>query len=138
MGDPAVLHDALVEHLRTLTSVSVFDGTVPDALPADAAGRVYPYVVAWGAPGWVAEELRRLDGDAHGALEWRAPLTVAAGTTTWCLRAVHLIRTALEGHHLTPGAGPLREVEGTPPVGTDRDASPPRLYVPLTFRCQTT
>lgn len=135
MANPADLHTALLERLRTLTTLRVFDGDVPTSPPAEpATGRVYPYAVAWGSPGYTPEEARGLDADADGGLAWPVQVTVAAGDLTWCLHAVHLVRTALDGHVLAPGAGVLVEDEGTPGVQPDRDTTPLRWFVPLTFR----
>lgn len=138
MTSPATLHAALVAVLDALPTVTAYDGQVASAPPADAlTGKVYPYAVAWGAAGWTTDEGRTLDGDADGALEWPAPVTVAAGDVGWLLGAVDLVRAALEGRVLVPGAGPLREDPGTPSAQKSPDIAPARWFVPLIFRCQT-
>jgi hypothetical protein len=136
MAGPAALHATTATQLRTIDSVTVFEGQVPSAPPADAGtGRVYPYVVLWGAPGFTPEEARNLEGDADGGLEWPVQVTVAAGDLTWCLGAVGLVRAALDGFRV-PG-GRLAEELGGPGVQVDEDTRPVRFYVPLFFRSLT-
>lgn len=133
MSTADVLHAAVVAHLKaTLTTVTVHDGQVPDSPAADGEGRVYPYAVLWGAPGWVPVDARSLDGTAGGALTWPCPVTVAAGAPAWALQAVTLVRAALDGYR-TPG-GQLREEPGSPPLRVDDTTTPRRWYVPLAFR----
>lgn len=139
MANPAELHAGVVAHLRTLGNLSVYDGEVPDAPPADpGTGHVYPYVVVWPSAGWTPAEARTVDGDGHGALEWPVQVTVAAGEPGWCLEAVHAVRAALDGLEPAVGAGPLREEPGGPTVRPDRDATPVRFFVPLLFRSLNT
>lgn len=132
--NPADLFAAVVARLQAAApTVTVFEADVPTSPPADGNGRVYPYAVVWGAPGWIPDAARTIDGDAHGALDWPCPVTVAAGDPAWCLAAYQLVRQALDGFHIT-GAGPLREQTGTPPMTRDRDTTPARWYVPAIFR----
>lgn len=133
--NPAALHAAVIARLQAagIADFEVYDADVPSAPPADGAGRAYPYAVAWGAPGWTPNEARTLDGDAHGALQWPEPVTVAAGSPGWCLAAAQAVRDALDGFHID-GAGFLREQPGTPNMQRDPDTTPPRWYVPMTFR----
>ena len=95
MSTPAVLYAALVTRLRTITTISVYEGTVPTVPPADADGRVYPYAVAWPGPGGPLGETS-LDELAHG-MSWASQVTVAAGDIARCLQAVALVRTAQVG-----------------------------------------
>lgn len=140
MTGPADLHAALLTRLDALPSVTAYDGQVPSAPPADEDGRVYPYVVLWPSAGTTAEEARRLSGDAHGAIDWPVALTVAAGTPTWCLQAVALVRAAVEGWTPPGAAGPLREEPtgaAAAGAGRDEDTTPVRFFVPLAFRTYT-
>lgn len=138
MTSPAVLHAALVAVLDALPTVGAYNGQVPPSPPADdLTGQVYPYVVVWGTAGWTPDDARTLSGGADGALDWPSRVTVAAGDLGWCLEAAHLVRQALEGRELIEGAGPLREDPIDLGVQKDEDATPPRWYVPLIFRCQT-
>lgn len=132
--NPADLQAAVIARLQAqVPTVVVHDALVPDDPAADGSGRVLPYAVAWGTAGWTPDQARTLDGDAHGALTWPCPVTVAAGDPTWCLRAAHAVRGALDGFHID-GAGFLREQPGTPPMTRDRDVTPVRWYVAFTFR----
>ncbi|MCV2395924.1 hypothetical protein OEB99_16535 [Actinotalea sp. M2MS4P-6] len=132
--NPADLHAAVVARLTTeIATISVHDADVPGSPPADAKGRVLPYAVVWGSAGWAPEEARTVDGDAHGALSWPCPVTVAAGDPTWCLRAAAAVRAALDGYLIT-GAGILREQPGTPSMDRDPNVTPTRWFVPFTFR----
>lgn len=138
MTSPAVLHAALVAVLDALPTVGAYNGQVPPNPPTDdLTGQVYPYVVVWGTAGWTPDDARTLSGGADGALDWPSRVTVAAGDLGWCLEAAHLVRQALEGRELIEGAGPLREDPIDLGVQKDEDATPPRWYVPLIFRCQT-
>lgn len=138
MGDPAALHTALMARLDALTNIEAYNAQVPANPPAEAGtGRVYPYVVAWPSAGHADPDARTVDDSTHGALGWPVQVTVAAGDPGWCLAAAQKVRTHLEGHTLTTGAGPLREETVAPPVQRDDDVNPPRWFVPLLFRCQT-
>lgn len=131
---PAALHTDTLERLRGLQSLTVYDSTVPDNLPADTDGRVYPYAVLWPVPGNTPDTARNLEHDPAGGLTWDARVTVAAGTPTWTLQALPLVRARLEGWRITP-LSILSELDtGGVTVTEDRDTTPHRWYVPLTFR----
>src|SRR5690554_786391 len=131
---PADLHAATLARLEGLTTVNVYDSTVPDSPPADSAGRVYPYVVVWPVPGNTPEATRNIEADAAGGFTWDARVTVASGDPTWTLQALQLVRGRLEGWRATPGSI-LTEVDtGGITVQEDTDATPSRWFVPLQFR----
>lgn len=132
MTSPEVLHRAVLDRLAGL-SVTVYDSQVDDRPPADGDGRVYPYAVLWPHPGWTPGTGRDLEHDAAGSLVWDARITVASGNPLWTLRAVPLIRARLDNWPILRG-NRLAELEGVTDVIPDRDTSPPRWYVPLTFR----
>jgi hypothetical protein len=134
MAAAATLHTALVAALKTLPTVRAHDGKVPDDPAHDAAGRVYPYVVAWGNAGHTDPDARTLDGGADGALSWRPQLTVAAGDITWLLQAVDVIRALLDGLDL--GGAVLREEPVDVAVTKDPVMRPDRWFVPLFFTTQ--
>lgn len=135
MATAEALHAGVFAALDALTTVAAYEGSVPDDPPHDAEGRVYPYVILWGAPGHIDPEGRTLDGGADGALAWRPQVTVAAGDITWLLQAVDLVRAALDG--LEPAAGTvLREEPVDVPVTKDPALKPDRWFVPLFFTCQ--
>lgn len=143
MTAPADLHAAVLARLEPLTTVAVYDsqvGRLRDGSaqePAgDAAGRAYPYAVLWPTPGWTPGEGRNLEYDAGGALTWDARVTVASGDPTWTLQAVALVRARLDAWPILAGAR-LTELEGATDVVPDRDTTPPRWFVPLTFRAVT-
>ncbi len=136
MTTPAALHLAAFAVVDALTTVTAYYGDVPAHPPADASGRVYPYCVLWSGPGGAPAETAV--HDTSTGLDWAVQVTVAAGDVTWCLQAVTVVRAALAGLVLVPGAGPL--VDETPrsqPVMRDPDVAPPRWFVPLFFGCLT-
>lgn len=132
--NPAALHAAVIARLKAagIADFEVYDSDVPSAPPAADDGRVYPYAVVWGSAGWTPDEARSITVDAAGALTWPEPVTVAAGSPTWCLDAARAVREALDGYRI--GDDLLYEQPGTPNMQRDPDAKPPRWYVPLTFR----
>lgn len=136
MTAPAVLHTALLDLLRGMPTVSVYEGDVPTSPPADAAGRVYPYVVLWPTAGHPPLE-RPLAGDSGTALEWAPQLTVAAGTTGWLLAAVKVVRDTVEGAALTPWSVLREDPTVTVTVQKDPDTSPVRWFLPLFFHTLT-
>lgn len=140
MTAPADLHGLVLDRLAGITSLRVYDSTVgvlPDGsrerLPADGDGRVYPYAVLWPTPDWTPGVGRDLEHDAQGALTWDARVTVASGDPHWTLQAVPLVRSRLDNWPVRAG-NRLGELEGAVDVALDRDTSPPRWFVPLTFR----
>jgi hypothetical protein len=135
---PTELHDALLILLRTIGTVTVFDGDVPDKPTADTSGRVYPYVVVWATPGYYpSDDADTVCAQPGGELTWPVQLTVAAGTPAWCLEAAGTVRAKIAGALLVPAAGPLREDNSAVPVVKDTGTAPPRWYVPLLYRTQT-
>ena len=138
MTTPEALHTALVTRLRGVLAgrVTVYDGDVPAAPPADGSGRVYPYCVVWPSPGGTPSETAV--HDTSGALDWYAQITVAAGDPTWCMQAVTVVRGATFTGPLVEGDGPL--VDETPrsvTVTRDPDVTPRRWFVPLFAGCLT-
>lgn len=130
-----LLHSRTLDLLRTISTVDVYDDGVPDSVATDVDGRAYPYVVLWLDGGLRPVESRELDGSQSTDLRWVARLTVASGDSTWTLRALSLVRAALDGKILLPRSAPLEEDPTVVdvPFLTDREVSPARHYVPLTY-----
>lgn len=131
---PADLHAATLARLRGLTTVTVHDSRVPDRPAAGSDGRVYPYAVLWPTPGTVPDAARDLEHNPQGGLTWDARVTVASGDPTWTLQALQLVRARLEGWRPTPWSLLAEVPTGGVTVLEDRDTTPHRWYVPLTFR----
>lgn len=132
---PEEFHTATLARLQGLTTITVYDGNVPDHPAADpATGHVYPYVVLWPVPGRVPAAARNLENDAGGALTWDARVTLAAGQPAWVLQALPLVRARLEGWRPTPWTSLWEVDSGGVSVMRDEDVTPHRWYVPLTFR----
>lgn len=131
---PEELHAALVARLRTIRTVTVYDTDVPTAPPADAQGRVYPYVVAWPAAGdpYLAERTVTVESGR----QWIETVTVAAGNPAWVLPAVGLLRKALQMFELAPGVHADEEPTGQS-VDKDPDVTPTRWYLPTQWRALT-
>lgn len=135
-GQPSAreLHQAALTLLRT-TSVTTYDGQVPDDVPINAAGQVKPYAVLWPSPGsFPSYEASPLSEQDAGELAWTCRVTVAAGDPWWVLDAAAGIRSLLSRARLVPRAGLLKEPEGyMPQVQKDPDSKPVRWFVPLVF-----
>lgn len=127
----AALHDALIARLTGAT-VTVYDSDVPNHPPADAQGRVYPYVVVWATAGHPTDE-RPLSDDPTDHLTWRPQVTVVAGTTAWLLPAVGIVRERLEGARLTPWVRLRERADTSVTVQKDPDTSPARYFLPLYY-----
>lgn len=137
MTTPDELHTATLAILEAIPHMTVLDSEVPDDLPKDAAGRVYPYTVLWPSAGYRPNEIADdLAGTPDGTLEWPVQVTVASGDVMWTLGAVRVVRAALAGAWLTPRTGRLREDPAAPSVTRDPDTTPARWFVPLLFRTQ--
>lgn len=128
------LHRAALALLRT-TTVPAYDGTVPDDVLVNVAGKVKPYAVLWGSPGsFPSYEGAPLSEDDAGELSWTCRVTVAAGDPVWVLEAAVGIRALLSRARLLPRAGVLKEPEGyAPQVQKDPDSKPVRWFLPLVF-----
>lgn len=137
MSTAQALHDALVARLRAATTLTVYESDPGVNIPADAAGRVYPYAVVWPAVGFRPEGARDITAAPGPELDWPAQVTVASGSSIWTLKALAPIRAALDGWVLLPGAGPLCEEPLMPDIRPDRDTSPTRYFTALGWRCLT-
>lgn len=135
MTTARTLHEATIARLKTIPTVGVYDDDPGTNLPADAAGRVLPYVIVWPAVGYRPEAARSIAVAPGPELEWPMQTTIASGDRLWTLDAIGLVRAKLEGHVLVPGAGPLLEEPGQAEIQPDRDTSPPRHYAALMWRC---
>lgn len=135
MPDVATMHSLVLARLRTLSTVTVYDGLVPEHPPAESqTGRVFPYVVLWPDAGYRPVESRVLEAGPSSDVTWRARVTIASGSPGWTLQATGLVRARLEGIDLGPWTAPLEEeVADRVDVLEDRDVAPPRFYVPLSF-----
>lgn len=132
----AGLHSGVLSALRGIPNVTVYDGDVDGAPPAEyPGGPVLPYLVLWSGAG--TRPVHALSADAGPELDWRCQVTAAAGVQEWAVQAAGLARTALDCVRPVQGSGALIEQTGTPGVILDRDVKPARFFVPLKFRCYT-
>lgn len=137
MADAETLHNAVLALLNTVTNLTVYDGVVPKNPPADADGRVFSYAVIWGSGGYRPPESRSLKADSTTDLRWRARVTVAAGMVGWVLRAAKAVRGVLDGQVLVSFSSPLEEDGSASDVLEDRDVTPHRMFLPMSFICTT-
>ena len=137
MTTVTTLHAAVLSRLRALASLTVYAGIVPASPPSDREGRVLPYVVLWPSGGHRPAESRTLESEHTSDLKWRAHVTVAAGTVDWATRAVDLVRAALDGQVLAPFCSPLEEDGSLFQLLEDRDVTPARVFLPMSFVCTT-
>lgn len=130
------LHQACFDLLTASVTATVYSGTVPDNVSAEAGTkRVYPYAVLWANTGsFPTFEAEPLSDEDSGELLYEARVTVASGDPMWTLLAAGEVRKALSRTRLLPRAGLLREPEGSnPSVQEDSDPDPVRWFVPLVF-----
>lgn len=137
MADAHTLYNAALALLQEIPHVTVYAGKVDDKPPADASGRVFPYIVLWTSGGRRPPESRSLEADSTDDLYWRANVTVAAGDSGWVLQAATAVRQALDGQVLVPFSSPLEEDVATFDVLEDRDVRPHRMFLPMSFVCTT-
>lgn len=137
MSTPTDLAVAVAGRLQTITTITTYpDGVVPARPAADANGRVYPYAVLYAGAGARPDEAVAVDAAPGPELTWTCQVTVAAGTTGWCLGAAALVRGALDRARILPGVL-LTETPTGQVVQPDPDTTPTRWYVPLLFTCLT-
>lgn len=129
-----VLHAATMTLLRGIGTVAAFDADVPPHPPADPTGRVYPYAVLW--PGAGAHPIETAITGSVGT-DWLSTVTVAAGDVGWCLDAVALVRSVLDGAALAPGVTLSDVTSRARTLQRDPDITPTRWYVPLLFTALT-
>lgn len=125
-----------VEDVLTLAAplVNVYLGAVPATPPADPDGRVHVYAVLYPTPGAATQD--RLVPIIDG-LTWSFQVTCVGGDPTRCLACVDAVTGALTGRPLALGGiatGWLRELGDPGPAREDRDATPSRWFVPLTYQ----
>lgn len=130
---------ALEARLRAAAPlVNVYVGEVPQDPENDPDGRVHVYAVIWPGPGVPTQD--RLVPIVDGLL-WSGQVTCVGGDTTRALACADAVSDALTGHTLNIGGvrtGYLREIGDPGPAREDRDARPPRWFVPLTFQLHAT
>lgn len=116
---------------NTATSrLDVFDGEVKAVMDGD--GRAHPYAVLWASPGRHDPLEERLTGTG-GDHVWTFQVTAAGGDVARCRRAVTRTLTALLGKRLVPDGGRVRLDFDPGPEREDRDVTPSRWFVPLSF-----
>lgn len=121
---------AVIAALKEQTGLDVFDGTVTARMDSD--GRAHPYAVLWASPGRPDPTQERVTGNGAG-LAWSFQVTAAGGDVARCRRAVTRTLTALLGRRLVEGGGRIRLDADPGPEREDRDVTPSRWFVPLTF-----
>lgn len=121
---------AVVALLEAAPNLDVFDGAVKARMDSD--GKAHPYAALWASPGRDNPDEQRECGTAR-ALVWTFQVTAAGGDVDRCRRAVDRTLAALLNVRLFPNGGRIRLDFDPGPEREDRDESPPRWYVPLSF-----
>ncbi|MFZ1361347.1 MAG: hypothetical protein WAS05_00220 [Candidatus Nanopelagicales bacterium] len=135
MADVVDYTDLVLEKLRTLRTLTIYDGDVDDNPPDDRQGRVYPYAVMWPSPGTPALETITAQAGEPITLDWDFQITCVGGTRRWCQQSVVLVRSVLTNLNLGDGAGILREqVNKDLPILKDKDVTPIRYFYPLRYK----
>lgn len=131
MADLLALRDRILARLRAEPNWTVYDGAVPDRVPVDPSGRALAYAVLYMSPAWADATQENLCADPGlERLTWQ--VTVASGYVTTTLHAATKADRALLGWSL-PGHGVVRR-DPSMSVAEDRDVTPSRHWLPLTYR----
>jgi len=144
MVDTYTAKDAVLELLRAIPTLNVFDGNVNEADPdlaapfLDADGGVHIYAVLWASAGNPTGYRLCATPDTKA---WPFQVTAAGGDQTRALRAADLVYAALVSRRLSLPDGrastPIRTVLGDQgPARLDRTVKPTRHWVPLLFSCR--
>lgn len=131
----------LLAALRSVAGLTggVYDGLVPDAIPADGKW-VRPYAVLWAGAGGDVPIQRDLTGLADlGVSDWRPQVTVVGSNAGACRDAAAAVLAKLA--NLSIGNGYLKpdstfNVQLAPIP--DTTTTPARCFLPLQFRLLTT
>lgn len=139
MIDPTLIRTSILDALRAVPQLVVFDGAVPAKVPTDAAGYIRPYVAVYvGAPTGLAETTLDARPDTGSVTRWAQTTLVAASPghldplATTVVRALTGLRIGT--HHLAPD----RDQHATTVPLVDQSISPARYFLPLQWGITTT
>lgn len=121
---------AVIALLEAAPHLDVFDGEVKARMDSD--GRAHPYAVLWVSPGRDNPDEERESGTGRAQL-WTFQVTAAGGDVARCRRAVQRTLDALLGVRLFTEGGFIRLDFDPGPEREDRDVTPTRWFVPLSF-----
>lgn len=133
MIDVRIAADQIEARLRTIPDVQGFRTVIDEEIetPPDDT-RVKWYWVLYCGPGTPNDD-RLVPQTFVSSLNFQ--VTVAGGTEGRCLFGVEQVRAALSGVEIASGL-----ITETPtdvgPARTDRAVTPPRQYLPLSFRLE--
>jgi hypothetical protein len=121
---------AVIALLEAAPHLDVFDGDVKARMDSD--GGAHPYAVLWASPGRDNPAEERESGGGR-AQAWTFQVTAAGGDVARCRRATQRVLDALLNVRLFPDGGIIRLQLDPGPEREDRDVSPSRWFVPLSF-----
>lgn len=139
MIDPTLIRTSVLDALRAVPQLTVFDGAVPEKVPTDSTGHIRPYVAVYaGAPVGLAETGLCARPDTDSVTRWVQTSLVAASPghldplATTVVRALTGLRIGT--HHLAPD----RDQHATTVPLVDQSISPARYFLPLQWGITTT
>jgi hypothetical protein len=139
MIDPALIRTSVLDALRAVPQLTVFDGAVPEKVPTDSTGHIRPYVAVYaGAPVGLAETGLCSRPDTDSVTRWVQTSLVAASPghldslSTQVAGALTGLRVG--SHHLAPD----REQHATTVPLPDQSITPTRYVLPLLWGITTT
>lgn len=143
MANPVVYREQVLDALRTLPGITVYDGYVPERAPEDEAGYILPYVVFFAGEGGevgggTPERDLSNQVDLDG-LEWDFQTTAVGaspGVCTQVARAVTLrvANLPLGTSHVVPNPDGFT----VPAPVRDSSETPARFMLPRQWRLATT
>lgn len=139
MIDPTLIRTSVLDALRAVPQLTVFDGAVPEKVPTDSTGHIRPYVAVYaGAPVGLTETGLCSRPDTDSVTRWVQTTLVAASPghldplATTVARALTGLRIGT--HHLAPD----RDQHATTVPLVDQSISPARYFLPLQWGITTT
>lgn len=137
MVDPDTLTDPVLDALRAVPGITVYDGFVPQSVP-ETDGYIDPYVVLWAGTGDEPDELPA-DGVQDGdSVIWDFQTTAVGATTAICRAVDTDVQAALRNLQVRTGRV-RRNPDGfnqAAPI-LDTQTSPARLMLPRQWRLIT-
>lgn len=137
--DPYLIAKALEGLIRTIPQLGqrIYTGYVPGTLPT-VNGYTLPYCVLWPGAG-APHEQKAADGAPYSQGQVFRFTTTVAATDVWAvIQVTRELKATLTGARVGNGVIHPALSQEAVSVQVDRDVSPVRHYLPLTWTLQTT
>ena len=136
--NPGLVADTVLDALRGIEDLTVYDGWVPDRVPTDAHGYVRPYVALYAGNATGTD-----DGGLCGladvdAVDVRLQTTVVAASAAHLRPVTHAVTRALTNLRIgTNVLHPDVEQHRSTVPQPDPSVSPARVFLPLQWHITT-